>query len=155
MTQLMTQRASLPVMLGLLLLVTLLAAPAFGANALQGDSAFEKINVTATGAAGAATGTVTTSTRFWGYLKAIYIDYGAISDTTDITISTITPPGTVMVKTDSMTDSWFYPSVQFTGATGAAVSGAYGKFPVADYLTIRAAESTSGTVATIWIYYGQ
>jgi len=150
------KRATLPVLIGAFLLVGGLLLPGFAPNALPSDSAYEKINLTATGSGDAATGTVTTSTRFWGYLKAIYVDYGAaVTNTTDMTISLVSPAGTVMATTDTYTDGWYYPSVQFTGATGAAVSGAYGKFPVNDYLTIQAGESTSGTVATLWIYYGQ
>lgn len=127
-----------------------------GEMAAQGDSRIEQVTLTATGSNGSATGLVTTTTRLWGYLKAVYVDYGAsVTTTTDITISTVSPAGTVMGKADSATDAWFYPSVQLTGITGTVVSGAYGQFPVDDYLTVQAAQSTSGTVAVVRIFYGQ
>ena len=127
-----------------------------GEMAAQGDSRIEQVSLTATGSDGAASGQVTTTVRLWGYLKAIYVDYGsAVTTTTDITISMVSPAGTVMAKADSATDAWYYPSVQLTGITGTVVSGAYGRFPVDDYLTVQAAQSTSGTVALVRIFYGQ
>jgi len=132
------------------------AAPQFAPFAAEADTAFEAIPLTASGAAGAASGSVTSTARLWGYVKGVYVDYGAaISETTDITMTTVSPLATVMILTDVFTDGWYYPSVQFTGATGAAVSGAYGRFPIYDNLTMTARESTSGTVATVYVYWGQ
>ena len=148
------KRIAIALILSMVLLTGLLGWSANAEPLAVPESYKTRVTLTAVGSAGAATGTVT-SGYLRGYIRAIYIDYTAdISTTTDITIARTSPAGNVMVITDSATDTWYYPSVQFTGATGAAVSGAYGKFPIDDVLTISAAQSTSGTVAAIWIEYG-
>lgn len=147
-------RAIFALLLGLALLVGAIGPIAVPA-AMPGDSRYEQLTLTATGSPGAASGTVTGTERLWGYVKAVHVDYTAgISNTTDITLTTGSPANTIMVKADSLTDTWYYPSVQFSGATGAAVSGAYGRFPIDDYVIVQAAESSTGTI-TVTVYYGQ
>jgi hypothetical protein len=149
------RRLFLASFLGLLLLAGVIG-PITAPAAMPGDSRYAELTLTATGSDGAATGTVTGTYGLWGYIKAVHIDYGAsVTNTTDITISTGALANTVMVKANSATDAWFYPAVQFTGGNGSAISGAYGRFPIDDYVVIQAAQSTSGTVAAVRIYYGQ
>jgi len=151
-------RIALALILAMLILTGMLtmaasAGPTYAPVAMP-ESYRTNVTLTATGADGAATGSVTTG-YLRGYIRAVYINYGAsVTTTTDITIARTNPAGNLMVQSNSATDAWYYPSVQFTGATGAAVSGAYGKFPIDDYLVISAAQSTSGTVAVITIEYG-
>lgn len=160
MTKIHFERALLAAAVGLCLLIGGLCLPALipaqaAPPALPADSRFDTFALTATGDDGAATGTVTMTTRLWGYIKAVHINYGAsVTTTTDITISTVSPAGTVMAKSDSATDAWYYPSVQLTGSDGTGTS-AYDRFPIDDYLTVQAAESTSGTVATMTVFWGQ
>jgi|SRR3972149_6005500 len=140
--------------LSIVLLVSLLGWSANAEPVALPESYKTRVTLIATGSDGAATGSTTTQ-YLRGSIRGIYIDYGAsVTNTTDITIALTSPTGTIMVKSNSATDAWYYPSVQFTGATGSAISGAYGRFPVDDVLTISAAQSTSGTVAAIWIEYG-
>lgn len=143
-------RAVLALILGFFLL-----AGAMAPIATPADSRHQQVVVSITGAAGAGTGSATSTSPAWGYVRAVHVDYQAgISNTTDITLTTGSPSNTIMVKADSVTDAWYYPSVQFTGANGAAVSGAYGPFPVDGPVTVQAAESSTGTI-TVTVYYGQ
>jgi hypothetical protein len=147
------KRIALALTLSIVILATLLSLAAANPPALP-ESYKTRVALTATGATDVASGSVTTG-YLRGYIRAVHIDYGAaVTSSTDITIARTSPAGTVMVEDNSATDAWYYPSAQFTGATGAAVSGAYGRFPVDDALTISAAQSTSGTVAVITIEYG-
>lgn len=150
----MKSRAFLPVILGLFLLAGGLAAIRPPAN-LPADSRYEQFVVATSGGAGTSTGTATGTLHMWGYVKAVHVDYTAgLSNTTDVNLLTASPAITIMTKSNSVTDAWYYPSVQFTGSTGAAVSGAYGKFPIDDYLIVSAAQSSTGTI-TVTVFYGQ
>lgn len=144
----MIKRATLPLLLAIFLL-TGAFIPAYYAS----ERGFEQITLTGTGSAGAATGSVTTSNRFVGEITAIYIDYAAgISNTTDITVATLSPVLNLMVKSNSATDAWYHPVVQQTNNTGAGTS-TYAPVPVYDRLKITGGDSTSGTIATLTIYY--
>ncbi|MDP2950170.1 MAG: hypothetical protein Q8P22_11600 [Chloroflexota bacterium] len=90
-----------------------------------------KISVTTTGSAGSASGSAIKAVPK-GKIKAVYIDYNASAPaTTDVTIkseadSTGVPPDvTVLTRSDSKTDGWFYPKVQVHDNAAAAVTGAY------------------------------
>jgi len=121
---------------------------------LRHEAVAVTVAVTAAGAAGAATGTGT-SGYICGHLHAIHVDYGAgISTTTDLTVSQASPALTVMVQADSVTDAWYYPAVQRTGADGAAISAQYDRAPVCDELTVSVAESTAGT-SLVTFYWGE
>jgi len=114
----------------------------------------DTITLRATGEAGAATGTATSTDWIRGNIRAVHVDYGgSVAGSTDITITTTAPAVTVMNLLNTATDAWYYPAVQYTGANGAGLS-VYKAFPIDDRLAINATESTSGTVAVITVFYG-
>lgn len=115
----------------------------------------EVVTLTATGAAGAATGSATTERVLHGYVYAVYVDYtSGISSTTDVTFAQASPSGTVLALTNYYTDTWYYPTVQQHSSAGATVT-AYERALVEGVLTISAAQTTSGTVATVTVFWGQ
>lgn len=114
----------------------------------------ETVNLTATGAAGSGTGSATTSRELHGYIYAVHVDAATgISITTDITLSQSSPAGTILAVSDTMTDSWYYPVVQQTTSAGAG-SSTYEKAIAEGIITVSTAETVSGTVGTITIWWG-
>lgn len=102
----------------------------------------------------ATTKAVTSADRMHGSIRAVYLDYGStMTNTTDLTITTLSPAATVLILTDTYTDGWYYPSVQLTGSTGAAVSGAYKSFPIEDQLVFTLTQSSAGTL-NAYVYWG-
>ncbi len=90
-----------------------------------------KISVTTAGVAGSALGSAIKAVPR-GKVKAIYIDYhGSAPATSDVTIksladSTGNPPDvTILTRSNSATDGWFYPKVQKHDNAGAAITGDY------------------------------
>ena len=115
----------------------------------------EVVTLTATGAAGAAQGSGSTDRDLGGYVYALHLDFTAgISTTTDITLTQASPALTVLQLSDYYTDTWYYPVVQQHGSDGAVVT-AYEKTLVQDALDITVGETTSGTVGTVTVYWGQ
>ena len=115
----------------------------------------EEVDVATTGAAGAAVGSGSTDAYVRGRILAVHLDYASsISSTTDITISQSTPPLDVLILTNNATDGWYYPAVEWHSSAGAGLS-TYGQVYVADLLTITATQTTSGTAATVTIYWGE
>jgi len=113
-----------------------------------------KINVTASGTDGSATGSATTPYGLHGLLKAIYVNHSAGANTTDFTVATGDPARTIMAKADSVTDAWFYPGVQRTDAAGAAISGAYGDVPLnGDLLTASLAQANDTQTAAVTVVW--
>lgn len=85
----------------------------------------------------------------------MHVDYTAgISSTTDITLTQASPSLTVLQLTDVITDGWYYPTVQVHDTTGTTRTW-YETVMVADHIDIAAGETTSGTVATVTVYWGQ
>lgn len=120
------------------------------------DSEHERLVMVLNSTGVVLSGTDTSELSLWGYIKAVHVAYqSGITNTTDVTLTTCSPAATIMVLSDNFTDTWYSPSVQLTGATGAAVSGAYGRFPVDDCVTVIAGESTAGKNITATVYYGQ
>ena len=111
--------------------------------------------MTATGAAGAATGSASTDRDLHGYVYAVHLDFTAgISTTTDITLTQASPALTVLLLSNYYTDTWYYPVVQQTDSTGSGTS-TYEKALVQDAMDITVGQTTSGTVATVTILWGQ
>lgn len=115
----------------------------------------ESVTVTATGAAGAATGSANTDRELHGYVYAVHLDFtSGISATTDITITQASPSLTILDLSNYYTDTWYYPVVQQTSSAGAGTS-TYEKVLVQDAVDISVMQTTSGTVGTVTIYWGQ
>mgnify|MGYP001558893609 CR=1 FL=1 len=90
-----------------------------------------KISVTTTGVAGSASGSAIKAVPK-GKVKAIYLDYHASAPaTTDVTVKAEADstgiPGdlTLLTRSNSATDGWFYPKVQKHDNAGAAITGDY------------------------------
>jgi hypothetical protein len=116
----------------------------------------EQLTLTATGAAGSATGSQVSSNPVRGHMYAVHLDYAAgISSTTDITLATQNAPVvTIMTISNNATDGWYYPAVEQTSNVGAGLS-VYDRPPMADYLSVSAAQTTSSTsVVTVTVLWG-
>lgn len=115
----------------------------------------ESVTVTATGTAGAATGSANTDRELHGYVYAVHLDFtSGISATTDITITQASPSLTILDLSNYYTDTWYYPVVQQTDSSGSGTS-TYEKVLVQDAVDISVVQTTSGTVGTVTIYWGQ
>lgn len=115
----------------------------------------ESVAVTATGSAGAATGSASTDRELHGYVYAIHLDFtSGISATTDISLTQASPSLTILDLSNYYTDTWYYPVVQQTSSAGAGTS-TYEKVLAQDAVDIGVAQTTSGTVGTVTIYWGQ
>lgn len=85
---------------------------------------YEKIAVTTTGGAGAATGSATGYLIFTGKLHAVYLDYnGSAPGTTDVTVKIATPiAANLVVVTDNATDGWYLPRKQVCSDAAVALT---------------------------------
>lgn len=115
-------------------------------NTGMGWMRLEQWSVAVAGADGAATGSGS-AYGIEGRLYGVYLDYGVgVTTTVDVTLTWGSPAKTVMVVSDSVTDGWYYPAVQLTGATGSAISGAYQVTPGQGTLTAAVGQAHTGTV---------
>lgn len=117
------------------------------------EIASQKIAITTTGGAGAATGQGT-SIPIMGFLLDVFIDYHASAPaTTDVTISEPTF-GNLLVRSNSATDGWFAPRKQVCDPA-AADAGLFDLMPINSELTIAVAQAdalTDCVVVTIrWL----
>jgi hypothetical protein len=112
-----------------------------------------KLTLSAVGAAGEATGYVTTSALI-GTLDSVYMDYGSsISGTTGLTVTFVDAyAGNLFSIMGTATDQWVYPSHAIT-QTGAAVTNAWAPYALDGRLQVMAAQTTSGTVGYMYIRY--
>jgi len=112
--------------------------------------------VDVTGAAGSGSGSAEwPGGGMEGRIYAVHLDYTAsVSSTTDMTLTVGSPAMTVFVKSDNVTDTWLYPSVQHTGSSGSAVSGAYLAMPATGSLTAQVGQSSTGTL-TVTVLWGE
>lgn len=111
------------------------------------EIAIEKVSITTTGSAGAATGSGTTI-PINGFLLDVYLDYHASTPgTADVTISDATF-GNIVVKSDNATDVWLAPRKQ-TCDQAAADSGSYDLIPLSGPLTVSIAQADALTAAVV------
>jgi hypothetical protein len=107
----------------------------------------EKVSVTTTGSAGAATGSGNTAVMH-GYLLDVYLDYHASAPgaTTDVAITYSAPAfGTLVTNSDSVTDVLLTPRVQACDSTATAISGVYEMYPLNGRLTVTVSQSNALT----------
>ena len=117
----------------------------------------EQITVSATGSAGAATGSGTSDNPIQGRLQAVHLDFASsITNTTDITLTTSSAPSlTILQLSNYYTDTWYYPAAEYTNSAGSGLS-AYDHLPMADYLSVSVGETTSSTtLLTVTAYWGE
>lgn len=116
----------------------------------------EQVTLSGIGTAGAVTDSENTDGFIHGHIYAIHVDFeSGVTTTTDLTISLASPALTVLQVSNTATDTWHYPAVQQTGSNGSAISGAYDRIPVSGQLLIEAGQSSSGTIGTVTVWWGQ
>jgi len=115
----------------------------------------EQIVVTASGTAGAASGSQESDGAIRGHVYAMHLDYApSISTTTDMTLALGSPALTVLSLSDNYTDAWYYPAVQQTGSSGSGTS-TYDRLPISGRLTATVAETAATTVLTVTVWWGE
>lgn len=99
-------------------------------------------------ASGQTTGSGVSGGPVSGWLLAVHIDYSNIAAATcDVTIATQHAPiETLLVRSDSVTDGWFYPRTQCHDATATAIAGVYTPALIDDYVTVAVAQADEGSV---------
>lgn len=105
----------------------------------------KQVSITTTGSAGSATGSGTI-TGLSGFLIDIYLDYNASAPaTTDVTVSE-SVYGTILTRTDTVTDGRFAVRGAIHDATGAAIANQYDLYCLRDStLTFSIAQSNALT----------
>ena len=115
----------------------------------------ESVTVSATGGAGAATGSGSSTIAVRGHLMAIHLDFTAsISTTTDTAITLASPSLAVLTITDSATDAWYYPVVTQTIYSGGTIAD-WDALPVNGPLDIAVSDTTTGTVVIVTFWWGE
>ena len=106
-----------------------------------------QITATASGAAGSATGSGTSSAPVMGELLAVYLDYTDLPATTDVTLAHVTPARTLLTVTNNATDGWYTPRASAVDSTNTAITGSFTEIPLAGYVTVTIAQGDpAGTV---------
>jgi hypothetical protein len=108
-----------------------------------------KITVTVAGLAGSAAGSAKSRSVVSGRVLAIHLDYTSQPATTDVTIATNgtnAPALTMLTRTNSGTDGWFYPRVLLDDTAGADLTAVYDAIPVDDHLAVTVAQGDPGSV---------
>lgn len=105
--------------------------------------------ITTTGVDGSATGSAV-SARIAGLLLAAHIDYSAgQAATADVTIATTTAPTvTLLTRSNSATDGWFFPRQQVQDSAGANIAGVYEAVPFDDTITVSVAQADNNETVT-------
>lgn len=115
----------------------------------------DEFSVAATGTPGAVSAEEDSNGPVRGHIQAVHLDYAStISTTTDLTLTQISPPLTILQLTDYYTDTWFYPVAQRTGSTGSTVSD-YDRLLATGQLSVTVGETISGTIVTVTVYWGE
>lgn len=110
------------------------------------------------GGAGTSTANADSPHVVSGFITAVYVKYNGSppAGTTDVIIKTKgaganAPSQTILSKSNSATDGWFYPSVQAMDTTGAAITGVYQDVPVFDYINVKIDQSNDNTSIDVWL----
>jgi hypothetical protein len=117
----------------------------------------EQIVVAATGTPGAVSASEDSTQAINGHIYAIHLDFASsISTTTDITITQISPAATILQRSNYYTDSWYYPSVEYTDSAGSGRS-AYTALPVMDNVRVAVGETSSSStgIVTATVLWGE
>lgn len=113
------------------------------------------VAISTTGSAGSASGSAVLALPLCE-LVALHLDYHASAPaTTDVTVTAIGNPAsvTVMTRTSSATDGWFYPKVQKHDSSASAITGDYADPVVHSNLLIEVGEANALTdCVTVTVY---
>lgn len=105
-----------------------------------------KVSVAVAGAAGSATGSGTTSRPVNGRLRAVYINYTTQPATADVTITSTAPTQTLLTRSNSATNGWFYPRVLLQDTAAANLTAVYDALPIDAYVSVSVAQGDAGSV---------
>ncbi|MBU0495043.1 MAG: hypothetical protein KKA73_14210 [Chloroflexi bacterium] len=113
------------------------------------------VSATTSGADGSATGSGSSTASVRGHIYAVYLDYPAtMTTTTDVTLyASASPTITVLTRSNSATDGWFYPAVQQTTSAGAG-AGTYDRCPAYGTIALAIDQSTPTLTLTATIWWG-
>lgn len=114
---------------------------------------YERLEITVTGANGAATGT-TKSRPIMGRLLGVHIDYTSQPITADVTVATAgagVPALTLLAVANNATDGWYFPRVAIHTTAGAAQT-IYDPAPVSDAIVASVAEGNAGSVVVTLVF---
>ena len=114
-----------------------------------------EIKISTTGSAGSASGSAILALPLCE-LVAVYLNYHASAPaTTDVTISSPGNPAalTILTRSNSATDGWFYPHVNDHDNAAAAVTGSYSDPVVHGNLLIEVAQADALTDCLVLTTY--
>ena len=105
------------------------------------------IVVTGAGTTATVNASSTNSPLVTGKLHSVYLDYGSVTSTTNVTIST--DVGTIFTLNDNATDGWYYPRAYLHTQSGSAHVGTAGvaMFPVTSWLRVSVSSSSPSVTA--------
>jgi hypothetical protein len=107
--------------------------------------------ITTTGTNGSASGSATVNSVN-GRIVAIYLDYTNQPNTTDVTIATSAAPiKTILTRSNSGTDGWFYPRVLLQDTSAADLTTVYDTIPVDGNITVSVAQGDSAATLAFYI----
>lgn len=117
--------------------------------------------ITTTGVDGSATGEGQTVAPVVGRVLAVHLNYSAgQAATTDVTLATLEAPvQTVLVKSNTATDAWYFPRVALHDAADAAAvtydgtNEIYESQPVCDVIKATIAQADGSETVDITILY--
>jgi len=116
-----------------------------------------KAQLTPSGSAGSASGTAAFGQLADGKLHAVYLDYGSVAATTDVTIKLEDPAVAILTVSNNATDGWYFPRYRITSNTAARYAveadDAGQALPVVGQLNLVVAQSTQVTNGvTAYVY---
>lgn len=120
---------------------------------------FEQVTVTLAGSE--TSGNRSTTRPVIGKILAIHLDYSNIADTNaDVTIATVgntIPAQTIMVRSNSVTDGWFYPRAALHDATATPLTfdgtrAQTGLFVVHDTINVAIGTADAGSLVATILY---
>ena len=110
--------------------------------------------LTASGSAGAAVGTVTSSRPLVGYVQAIHLNYGGTPTTTDVTIATEhSPTMTLLSVSNNVTDGWYYPRTALQNTAGGVVDYMPAPMPICDYVQATVAQADDDDTLDVTVLF--
>jgi hypothetical protein len=119
----------------------------------------EQFGAVSSGTDGSSVMSATSKDFVRGHIWAVHLDWAdSVTTTSDITLTGADPTLTILVKADSATDAWFYPSVAQNKNTDASALTTYDRVPINSLITAAVAQSslvTTTNLVTVTVFWGQ
>jgi hypothetical protein len=116
-----------------------------------------RLVVDVAGSAGSATGSTTSIDGINGRVLAVHVDYTSQPATTDVTLTSSSPPQTILTLTNTNSDALIYSRRLLQGTDGTNLTAVYDAFIVAGKLTASVAQGdpvVGGVVVTVYVERG-